>query len=216
MAKKKPYFNPSTGISSFVGEDEEEFKGKYIEPVVVAGKPFTWKVVEKKPFTKKEERALKGKVKEQEVKETKPVKKQSFLVKAGYVRRAKPMRERLKVLRFSNILERKRLQNEIQRLKLMKKIELMKRTGKLKQIITAPVLRPRRLLYPAYATPEIMGDIDSAFFGDIGHADGNIFGGESYYDEDFYNEDYYGREWDTDPFFHLQIKPNRNVSPLLW
>ena len=128
----------------------------------------------------------------------------------GLKRRGRPVKDQLKVLRLRNMLDKKRLQNQIQRLKLSRQIELLRKKGMLKQAITQPVIKRNMLQYPAYATQEIINDIDS-MYADIGHADESLWGNEQYY-----NEDYYGTEFDNDPFFHLNIKPRDGVSPLWW
>lgn len=210
-------YNPATGNFE---EDEEDKGTKLAESMIERAKekPRTTAILPSPSLTPEEERLLKPKRKKEKQVAVKEKPRGILLKRLGLRRReikARPLRDRLKVMRLQNMLDKKRLQNQIERLKLQRKVELLRKKGMLKQVMM-PVIRPRLLDYPAYATPEIMGDIDSAFFADIGHADGNIWGNEAYYDEDFYTEDFYGTEFDTDPFFHLQIKPNYRISPLLW
>lgn len=231
MAEEEPRLNAATGISNFIrgdkgaelaegmiegGEkrkaiDEAEMRRRQLENVggYVRLKGGGIYVPEKIPKPKVSMKKLK-----KVVYRKKPAKKK-WSGKLGFIRRTKPIKDRLKVMRLSNMLEKKRLQNQIQKLRLARKMEILKKKGKLQQVVSIPFKRPK-LLYPAYATPTEMGDIDSAFYADINHADGNLWGNEAYYDEDFYTEDWWGKEWDTDPFFHLQIKPQQGVSPLLW
>ncbi len=138
-----------------------------------------------------------------------------FKSMVSYSRSTRPKADRLKVLRLQNMLDKKRLLNQIEKLKLSKRIDILRKKGMLNQVITRPIMRPR-LAYPAYSTPTIQGDIDSAFFGDFTHANNDLFGNESYHDENYYNEDYWDPEWNLDPWQHLNISPKSGVSPLLW
>lgn len=128
----------------------------------------------------------------------------------------RPIADKLKVMRLSNMLEKKRLQNQIEKFKLQRKVELLKKKGQFQQVLMQPIPRAKLPLYPAYATPEIMGDIDSSFYGDFGHADGNLWGNEAYFDEDFYIEDWFGKEWDISPEEQLGLHIRKGTSPLLW
>jgi len=134
--------------------------------------------------------------------------------KISVARKSRPMADKLKVLRLQNMLDRKRLQNQIEKFKLAKRIDMLKKKGKLQQIMTTPIMKPA-LGYPAFATQEVMNDLDSVYQ-DIGHGEASLWGNESFYDENYYNEDYYGNEFDNDPMVHLAIKIKSGVSPLLW
>ena len=162
---------------------------------------------------------LKSKISKEDIEKAKikPVPSQLKGIIGGYlgVRKSRPIKDRLKVLRLQNMLEKKRLLNQIQKFKLQKQIETLRKKGILKQIISAPIRMPQQI-YPAYATPEIMGDIDSAFNADIGHSDGNLYGNEQYYNEQFYGEEYYDKELNLSHWEHLAITPRQGISPLLW
>jgi hypothetical protein len=233
MAEEDNRLNPATGISDFANksskgkamaedminagerrslEEQRKYSGRYIEIQPKGGV----KIEARRQLSKEQmmQIAIKAGIVQQ--KSAVPVKK-SFFGRSGFKRTSKPLKDRLKVLRFSNNLERMRLKNQIQRLKLQRTIENLRKKGKLNQVITTPVLRQPLSYYPAYATSEIIGDIDSVFLSpDFGHADGNIWGNEAYYDEKFYGEDYYGTEFDGDVWAQLHIKPIWGVSPLLW
>lgn len=143
-------------------------------------------------------------------------KKLSIARSLGFIRAKTISRTpNLRILRLQNQLQTQRLQNQINQLKIQRKVSLISTQNQLNKVIATPI-RPKILYYPAYSTPEMRNDIDSAFNADINHGDKSLFGTEKYFDETFYDEDFYGTEFDNDPFFHLQIKPNRNLSPLLW
>lgn len=248
MAEEEPRINPATGISGFVAGQKKKQEEKTILAQVdeMRKKELdkrdkelqqrekklatpTGKVKVGYIATKIEKQDIKAR-KEEEAKQRiiSPVKynikkgfKSDILKFLGARRKGKrPMQDRLKVLRLQNMLDKKRLQNQIERLKLAKKVELLRKQGKLKQTIQQPIIKPRMPLYPAYATPEVIGDIDSVFNADINGAKNDFWGNEEYYNEDFYTEDYYGGEFsnypNNDPLYHLAIKIKYGVSPLLW
>jgi len=88
--------------------------------------------------------------------------------------------------------------------------------GPAQSVLSQQMPMPKPQIYPAYATQEVVSDLDDTFNADISHADGNIFGYENYYDESFYNEQYFHDEWKLTPLQHLSINVNPGVSPLLW
>lgn len=128
------------------------------------------------------------------------------------------IQDRIKVMKYQNMLEKARLRNQIERMKLNKKAQSLQRQGILKQAIAQPMMRrPIYNDYPAYSTPEIIGDLDSGFNADINPAKNDMWGDESFFGgENYYDEDYYGNEFDNDPLLHLNLKPRSGVSPLLW
>ena len=223
MAEEENRLNPSTGISGFIKEKKREpevsFKGKVVEPVYVAGQPVGFKPIEQKPFGKKQMAALGAKLKKEDITKAKEKLKPSQIkgIIGGYlgIRKSRPIGDKLKVLRLSNMLEKKRLLNQIQKLRLQKQVENLRKKGILKQVISAPIRMPQQI-YPAYSTPEIMGDIDSAFNADINGAGNDMWGNEQYHNEQYYGEEYYGNEFDNDPLMHLAIKIRTGISPLLW
>lgn len=210
MAEEENRLNPSTGISGFIKEKKKEN---------VLSETLKNIDAERKAELDKREKQL-------DKRESKPIiitkiKKQPSQLKGiigGYlgIRKSRPMKEKLKILRLSNMLEKKRLQNQIQKLKLQRQMDALRKKGVLKQVISAPIRMPQQI-YPAYSTPEIIGDIDSAFNADINPAGNDMWGSEGYYGgENYYNEDYYSNEFDNDPLMHLAIKIRTGVSPLLW
>ena len=214
MAEEEKY-NPETDS----WEKKEPFKGKIVEPVYVAGQPIGFKPIEQKPFGRKQMAILGAKLKKEDIAKSKIKPKPSQLkgIIGGYlgVRKSRPIKDRLKVMRLQNMLDKKRLLNQIEKLKLAKQIETLRKKGILKQIISAPIRMPQQI-YPAYATPEIMGDIDS-MYADIGHADNNLWGEESWFGgENYYTEEYFDKELSLSPWEHLSIYPKQNLSPLLW
>ena len=211
----EPRLNPSTGISSFIKPKQLVQAQK--ERNVLSE---TLKKIdeERKAELDVREKAL-GKMETRSPVKALAKVKPSFMRRFGFVKRgkeARPLQERLKIMRLGNMLEKKRLQNQIQKMKLQRQVELLRKKGMLKQVIQQPVFRTNTLLYPAYATPEIMGDIDSAFNADM-NGSGDFWGNERYHNENYYDEDYYGQEFEgTDPFLQLCINIRKNTSPLLW
>ena len=198
-------------------EEERKNIGKYVR--LTGGGKYE---VEEKLKEKVSMKAIRKKIKEEEIEEKKPVSQLKGIftgllgIKKKYKKgEVRPMKDELKVLRLQNMLDRKRLQNQIERFKLSRRVDLLRKKGILKQVIAMPI-KPIAPLYPAYATPEIAGDIDSSFNADIQHGESSLFGGEQYYNESFYNEDYFSDEWNLSPWEHLNIAPKRGVSPLLW
>lgn len=152
-------------------------------------------------------------------KEEKPVGKFKFFRQfvSGKYKKLKPISDRLKVLRFQNRLEKMRLQNQINRLRLTKRIQSMRIKGILPIPKTMLPPSPIMPLYPAYATPEVIGDIDSVWKADIGTGE-SLFGNEGYFlANDYYDEDFYGTEFDNTPEEHLGLNFRRgSASPLLY
>ena len=223
--EEEPRLNPSTGISSFIkpkqlvqAQKERNVLSETLKKIDAERKAMLDKkeMEIEKLQSKTEQKAYQaGKSEGKISSKVKP----SFMRRFGFVKRgkeARPLQERLKIMRLGNMLEKKRLQNQIQKMKLQRQVDLLKKKGMLKQVIQQPVFKAATPLYPAYATPEIMGDIDSAFNADM-NGSGDFWGNERYHNENYYDEDYYGQEFEgTDPFLQLCINIRKNTSPLLW
>lgn len=128
-------------------------------------------------------------------------------------------RDQIRVLRLKNMLERKRYDNEIQKMKLKIQIESLRKKGNLPMILPSVpqiVLPIEHYVFPN--SPEIYGDVQSVFSADVNPAENDTFGNEDYFGgENYYAEDFWGNEFDDgDVLAHLAIKPRRGVSPLLW
>lgn len=125
------------------------------------------------------------------------------------------VRDQVKVLKLRNMLEKQKLNNIIEKYKLQAKVEQLRRKGKLPMIVNRPMLMPRRP-FTIFENPTINSDIESAFNADVNTQE-NFFGNESFFGgERYFDEDYFGNEFDNDPNYHLQIKPQRGLSPLWW
>ena len=130
-------------------------------------------------------------------------------------------RDQLAIARLRSMLQKKRYENQLEKIRLKLQVEQLKRKGKLPTI--TPIqqirfLRPEDYIFAG--SPEVIGDINSPFVADIGHADGDIFGNENYFgDEEYFGEDFWGTEFNypnNDPFTQLNIRVNRQISPLWW
>jgi len=134
-------------------------------------------------------------------------------------RKTKPLlgvRDQVKVMRLRSMLEKQKLNNLLEKYKLQVKVEQLRRKGKLPMMVNRPTFLMPRRPFNIFENPTINADIDSGFNADM-HTNENLFGQESFFGgEKFFDEDYFGNEFDTDPFFHLQIKPQRGLSPLWW
>lgn len=221
MAEEENYINPSTGISGFInpkqskktyGELFKEFTTKKEKPnyagqyVRIEGNKLV--PVKKRTLTPSEYRKVISRVKLME----KPKSIKSFL---GLKKRKVPIKDKIKMIRFKNTLEKARIQNQLERLKLQKKVENLRKQGILKQAVIHPIRRPT--IYPAYATPEIIGDIDSGFNADINPISNDMWGSEEFLGgERYFDENFYGNEFSNSPFEHLNLIPDKNLSPILW
>lgn len=136
----------------------------------------------------------------------------------GRPRKQFTKRDELKILRFRNRIEKEKLRNALDRYKIMHKIELARKQGKLVQpamsIMQQPMMPQRK--YPYFSSPVEQQDLDSGFSADIQHGDASLWGTENYHEEQFYNENFFLDELSLSPFQHLNIKPVQGVSPLLW
>lgn len=229
---EEPRLNPSTGISNFItpkdsrktqGElfkeflarkEKKDYAGQYVR---IEGNKLI--PVKKRTLTPKEARLVYKKVGKSDTSKKKMgilggylgLKTRKSLLKGE---KGREIRNRIRIMRLQNAIEKQRFKRQMQLMKLGGKGGYIQRQQILKQVSTMPIRRIQPI-YPAYATTEIIGDIESGFNADIGHADKSLWGDEQMYNEDFYNEDYWGREMDDDVFKQLNIKPN-NGSPLLW
>ena len=131
---------------------------------------------------------------------------------SGKAKKKTAIMDRIKILKYKNRLEKLRLQNQLGRYKLMRRVELLRRKGKLPQ---APIPKVR-IVRPFFASPHINQDLHSAFNADMGHGD-NLFGTEQfYYDNDYYGEDWWGEEMMKDQVKELGLDFKRRGSPLLY
>lgn len=215
MVDESPRLNPSTGISNFVRPEKKQSEVlRSLDEMREQMLNEREKAVERKEVSNIPKFVYQP---SQAIKQTKSVAKVSRFSSLSFLIPSKTKRstsDQLKILRFQNKLEKLRLQNQIDRMKIAKKSAQLKGQTIFKQAVGQPI--NRGLTYPAYADSTQMADIDSAFFADINHAEKSLWGNEQYFGEQFYNEDFYGTEFNNSPFDHLQLKPQRGVSPLLW
>ncbi len=120
--------------------------------------------------------------------------------------------DKIKLLKYRNKLEKLRLQNQLKRYKLMRRVELLRRKGKLPP---API-RHIKIVQPYFTNPHTNRDLHSSFHADIGHGD-NLFGNEEFYRrDDYYGEDWFGEEMRKDQVKELGLDFRKRGSPLLY
>lgn len=127
-----------------------------------------------------------------------------------------PTSDRIKVLNLRHMLQKQRMQNQLEKFKIQRRIQSLRSTGrlgspmeleKLKQMIPLQVIADQRYFNDGITDNEV----DSAFNADIGHGD-SLFGTESYFkSDDYYGEEYYS---DEDLVGETTINFNRRGSPL--